>query len=212
MAQALEWLQAAAFTAWGVPVSRAESLAFVLALWMVRCNLRVNPLAWPLAIASSALYALLFANSRLYGEALLQLVFIAAALWGWWQWLRGTQDDGRALQVRHLDRQGLLWLCAVTLAAWPLAGWLLARLTDSDVPYADAFTTVASLAGQWLLGRKYVQNWPAWLLVNVASVALFAFKGLWLTVLLYALFALLSAVGWRRWARLAREPRALASA
>jgi nicotinamide mononucleotide transporter len=208
----MSWLEAAAFTLWGAVVTRAELLAFVLALWMVRCNLRVNPLGWPLAIASSALYALLFAGSRLYGEATLQLVFIAAAGWGWWQWLRGTQDDGRALQVRDLDRRGLLRLCALTLAAWPLAGWLLGRLTDSDVPYADAFTTVASLAGQWLLGRKYVQNWPAWLLVNVASVALFAFKGLWLTVLLYALFAVLSAVGWRRWARLARGSQTLASA
>jgi nicotinamide mononucleotide transporter len=208
----MQWLQAAAFTAWDVPVSRAEALGFVLALWMVRCNLRVNPLGWPLAIASSALYALLFASSRLYGEALLQLVFIAAALWGWWQWLRGTQDDGRALQVRDLGRRGLLRLGLVTLAAWPLAGWILARVTDSDVPYADAFTTVASLAGQWLLGRKYVQNWPTWVVVNVVSVALFAYKGLWLTVLLYALFAVLSAVGWRRWARLARQPRTLASA
>lgn len=209
----MQWLQAAVFTAWGVAVSRAELLAFVLALWMVHCNLRVNPLAWPLAIASSALYALLFAGSRLYGEALLQLVFIAAALWGWWQWLRGTQDDGHALQVRDLSRRGLLRLGLATLAAWPLAGWLLDSVTDSDVPYADAFTTVASLAGQWLLGRKYVQNWPTWVVVNVASVALFAYKGLWLTVLLYALFAVLSAVGWRRWARLARQqPRTLASA
>ncbi|NML14671.1 nicotinamide riboside transporter PnuC [Azohydromonas caseinilytica] len=205
----MDWLQAAAFTLWGVAVSRAEVLAFVLALWMVHCNLRVNPLAWPLAIASSALYALLFAGNRLYGEALLQFVFIAAAFWGWWQWLRGTQDDGRALQVRDLGRRGLLRLGAVTLAAWPLAGWLLHSVTDSDVPYADAFTTVASLAGQWLLGRKYVQNWPTWLVVNIASVALFAFKGLWLTVLLYGVFAVLSAVGWRRWARLARRPQGL---
>ena len=207
----MSWLQAAVFTLWGIAVSRAEVLAFVLALWMVQCNLRVNPLGWPLAMASSALYALLFADSRLYGEALLQGVFIAAAGWGWWQWLRGTQDDGRALQVRDLGRRGLLRLLAATLVAWPLVGWLLSRVTDSDVPYADAFTTVASLAGQWLLGRKYVQNWPTWLVVNVASVALFAFKGLWLTVLLYALFAVLSAVGWWRWARLARQPRALAA-
>ncbi|MDZ5456597.1 nicotinamide riboside transporter PnuC [Azohydromonas lata] len=208
----MQWLQAAAFTLWGAAVSRAEVIAFALALWMVFCNLRVNPLGWPLAMASSALYALLFADSRLYGEALLQLVFIAAAGWGWWQWLRGTQSDGHALQVRHLSRRGLALLLGATLTAWPLAGWLLARTTDSDVPWADAFTTVASLAGQWLLGRKYVQNWPTWLLVNVASVALFAFKGLWLTVVLYAVFAVLSAVGWLRWARMARSPQGLATA
>lgn len=199
----LAWLQDAAFSLWSSPVSRGEVLGFGLALWMVLCNMRVHPLAWPLAIASSALYALIFADSRLYGEAALQLVFIAVACWGWWQWLNGTQADGRALTVRYLRPRGLLAVTAATLAAWPAAGWLLDRFTDSDVPYWDAFPTVASLAGQWLLARKYVQNWPTWILVNVVSVALFAWKGLWLTVLLYALFAALAAAGWRSWARLA---------
>jgi nicotinamide mononucleotide transporter len=33
------------------------------------------------------------------------------------------------------------------------------------------------------------------------SVALFAYKELWLTAVLYALFAVLSIVGWRAWQR-----------
>jgi nicotinamide mononucleotide transporter len=69
------------------------------------------------------------------------------------------------------------------------------------VPYFDALPTAGSVAGQWLLGRQYVENWPVWLAVNVVSVALFAHKGLWLTVVLYALFALLSVFGWRAWSR-----------
>jgi nicotinamide mononucleotide transporter len=53
-----------------------------------------------------------------------------------------------------------------------------------------------------LLGRKLVENWPVWLAVNVFSVGLFAYKALWLTALLYAVFAVLSVVGWRAWQRL----------
>ena len=68
------------FTLLGSPVTGLELAAFVLSLWMVACNLRVNPLAWPLAIASSLLYGVLFAHSRLYGEAGLQLLFVALAI------------------------------------------------------------------------------------------------------------------------------------
>ena len=192
---------ASAFTLWGSPVTWLEIVAFVLALAMVWANLRVNPVAWPLAILSSLSYALLFADSKLYGEASLQFVFIALALWGWWQWLRGVQSDGARLQVRRLSARARWRVLAATLAAWPLLGLLLARATDSDVPYFDALPTVASISGQILLGRKLVENWPVWLAVNVISVFLFAHKGLWLTVLLYALFAALSVVGWRAWQR-----------
>jgi nicotinamide mononucleotide transporter len=201
-ALAAPWLAslvAPAFTLWASPISWLEIVAFVLSIAMVLCNFRVNPLAWPLAIVASALYGLLFASSRLYGEASLQLLFIVVAFWGWWQWLRGHGADGTPLRVHVLAPRARMAIGALTLAAWPLLGWLLDRHTDSDVPYLDALPTVGSIAGQFLLGRKLVENWPVWLLVNLVSIGLFAMKALWLTVLLYALFAALSVVGWRVW-------------
>ena len=197
-------LLAPAFIAWGSPVTWLEIVAFVLALAMVAANMRVMPVAWPLAIASSLLYALLFADSRLYGEASLQIFFVALALWGWWQWLRGTGEGGRPLLVRHLRARQRWAALAATAAVWPLLAALLRHTTDSDVPWFDALPTVGSIAGQILLGRKFVDNWPVWVAVNVVSVALFAYKGLWLTVLLYALFVVLALVGWGAWRRLAR--------
>jgi nicotinamide mononucleotide transporter len=194
-------LLAAPFSLLGSPVTWLELGAFVLALWMVFANMRVQLIAWPLAILSSAAYLVLFAHSRLYGEAGLQLMFIAVAAWGWWQWKYGRQDDGRALHVRSLDAPARTRLALATLAAWPLLGLLLQRTTDTDVPYLDALPTAGSVAGQWLLGRQYVENWPVWLMVNIVSVGLFAYKGLWLTVVLYALFAVLSVIGWQAWKR-----------
>jgi nicotinamide mononucleotide transporter len=179
-------------------------LAFVMSLAMVVLNIRVNAAAWPLAIAASLLYFVLFWDSRLYGEASLQIFFALVACWGWWQWLRGRGDDGAALQVRTLSRRGILLLAASLFAAWPLLATFLRHFTDTDVPWGDALPTAGSIAGQWLLGRKYVENWPVWLVVNLISIGLFAYKGLWLTVLLYALFAALSIAGWLAWSKRAR--------
>jgi nicotinamide mononucleotide transporter len=196
-------LLAAAFTLWGSPVTWLEIVAFVLGVAMVLANLRVLVIGWPLAIASSLLYALLFAESKLYGEATLQLFFVVIACWGWWQWLRGTTHDGAPLRVRTLPASQRWLAAAATLAAWPLLGLLLDHATDSDVPYFDALPSVASVTGQILLGRKFVENWPVWVAVNLISVGLFATKGLWLTVLLYAVFTLLALLGWRAWRTLA---------
>ncbi len=192
---------APAFLAWGSPVTWLEIVAFVLGVAMVLANLRVQVVGWPLAIASSVLYALLFADSKLYGEASLQLFFVAVSLWGWWQWLRGTGADGTALRVHTLSGPRRLAVAAATLAAWPLLALLLSRATDSDVPYLDALPTVASVTGQILLGRKLLENWPVWVAVNLFSVGLFAYKALWLTALLYAVFTLLALAGWRAWHR-----------
>jgi hypothetical protein len=94
-------LQYARFLSIGV-----KWLVIVLAVAMVVCNIRVNVLGWPLAIASSLLYFLLFWKSRLYGDASLQIFFALVAGWGWWQWLRGTDASGAALKVRRLGPRG----------------------------------------------------------------------------------------------------------
>ena len=196
---ALSPLFASAFTVLGAPITWAELVAFVLAIAMVVCNMRVNPAGWPLAIVSSLLYGLLFWNSRLYGDASLQVFFAAISVWGWWQWLRGHDGAGRSLHVHRLGRRGR-WIALGTLAvAWPATGLFLRRYTDTDVPWWDAFPTALSVIGQWLLGRKYVENWPVWIVVNVVSTALLAYKGLWLTVVLYGVFAVMSVFGWRAW-------------
>ena len=192
----------AAFDIRGSADSWLELVAFGLALGMVVFNIRVDPLGWPLAIASSLLYFLVFWQARLYGDASLQLFFVLIAGWGWWQWLRGTTADGRPLRVRTLRPRGR-WLAVAALGfGWPATALLLQRFTDTDVAWWDAFPTAASVLGQFLLGRKFVENWPVWIAVNGVGVALFAYKGLWPTVVLYAVFIVMSFIGWRAWRRL----------
>ncbi len=192
---------AEAFILWGTPTAWLEVIAFALALAMVACNIREIHWGWPLAAISSVLYCALFWRSKLYGDAALQVFFALVALWGWSQWLRGRRDDGSALTISRLSRRGLLASLATGALLWPATGWFLKTWTDTDVPWWDAFPTAVSVIGQVLLGRKVLENWAVWLVVNVVSVGLFAWKGLWLTTVLYTLFAALSVVGWRAWQR-----------
>ena len=190
-----------AFTLWGSPTTWLEIAAVVIALAMVGCNIREIHWGWPLAIVSSLMYFALFWRSKLYGDAALQIFFAVVALWGWFQWLRGVSADGTALHVARLARRGLVLTVATCALLWPATGLFLKTFTDTDVPWWDAFPTAVSLVGQFLLGRKYIENWAAWIVVNVVSVTLFAYKGLWLTVALYAVFIALSFVGWSAWKR-----------
>lgn len=180
-------------------MSATEIAGFVLGLVMVVCSIRELHWSWPLAMLSAILYFFVFKNSLLYGEAALQLVFVALALWGWWQWLRTPGGEQPALVIQRLSRRAWAWVILAALTLWPALALVLQHFTDSDVAWGDALPTSLSVIGQVLLGRKYIENWLVWGLVNVISVALFAYKGLWLTCLLYALFALMSVWGWRAW-------------
>ena len=182
-----------------------ELAGFVLSLAMVYCNIKEIHWGWPLAILSSALYGVVFWNSQLYGEASLQVMFILGAFWGWHQWRKGTQSNNpemqkaSALQISQLSRVELKQTAAATLLAWPVLAYFLNRYTDSDVAIWDALVTSLSLLGQYLLAKKKIENWWVWLVVNIITVGLMLMKSLWLTALLYVLFAILSYIGLKAW-------------
>lgn len=194
-----------ALSLFGWSTTPLELVSFVLAVINVLLNIRLNHWAWLFAIVSSAAYALVFFDARLYGDMGLQLVFIAVSLWGWHQWLFGRAADA-PLTVSRLSRRGWGWAALGWLAGFALLAWFLKTWTDSDVPYADGFLTAGSLLGQLLLSRKRLENWHVWIAVDVLYVALYVHKHLMLTALLYAAFVLMAVAGLRAWRRAIGRP------
>jgi nicotinamide mononucleotide transporter len=197
----------AAFTLLGTSVTWLEVLAFAFALACVACSVYEIHWGWPLLIVSSTLYGWLFYVNRLYGDVAVQAYFALSSVWGWWEWVFGRRPaaageaaaPAAGLKVAHLARRARLATLAAWLAGWPLIGAALAACTDSDVPYFNAFPTAGSFIAQLLMGLKYVECWPAWIVVDASSAALYSTKSLWLTSILYLVFASLAMVGWRRW-------------
>ena len=198
----LSFLNSPAFTLLGSPASWAELIGAVLGIVMVICNIKEIHWGWPLAFASSTMYFLVFWDSKLFGEASLQIFFAVMATWGWWQWLRGFRGMGAAgesLRVQALDTSKTIKLIAICAILWLATGLFLLKFTTTDVPWWDAFPTALSIVATFLLGRKYIENWPIWIVVNIVGMALFAYKGLWLTVGLYTVFAIMALIGWQAW-------------
>ncbi len=187
-------------------IEPVELAGFVLSLAMVYCNIKEVHWGWALAILSSAIYGLVFWNSQLYGEASLQVMFVLTSFWGWRQWRlakRNAQLDvtgaPASSSISTLAPNELQKAVMATLLSWPALTYFLHRYTDSDVALWDGLVTALSLMAQYLLAKKKIENWWVWLIVNVITVGLMMVKSLWLTALLYGLFAVLSYVGLKAW-------------
>lgn len=153
---------------------------------------------FPVAIFSCLLYIVLYYRQHLYSDSGLQILFIALSVYGWYEWLYGGRNQ-TPLAVTHTTAAE--WGLAVAFAAVFTAsfGYYLAHYTDDTFPYADSFTTGTSLAAQFLLMRKRLENWWLWLLVDIIYVPVLWAKELYLTSLLYALYLGLAAYGYWQW-------------
>jgi nicotinamide mononucleotide transporter len=160
---------------------------------------------YPFGIAMVSLYFFVFAEAKLYSDALLQIFFLAIQLYGWWNWHRHESDDG--IRVESLTgAQRLLWLAGAGIAstAWGLA---MARWTDAAMPVADAFIAGMSVSAQCLQSLRKVESWLLWIAVDALAIAVYTMRGLHVTAALYAVFLVLCVFGLAGWLRKLRAER-----
>lgn len=195
-------LNVALFTLGNDHVSVAELLGFVTGAASVWLTVLGRISNFPVGIANSAFFLVLFASARLFADSGLQVVYIVLGFSGWWQWLHGGPERSRLTVAR--SGWPLLAGCAVFAAG---ATWGLTILLDAahDVaPFWDALTTAVSLAAQFLLNCKKIENWAFWIAADVVYIPLYAVKRLDLTAIVYVLFLALCVTGVRAWRRTLR--------
>lgn len=181
------------------PFGLIETLGFVSGAWCVWLTVLANIWNWPVGIANSALYLVVFMRVRLFADSSLQVVYIILGFLGWYWWLHGGQLRGK-LTVR---RTGVLEAAAVGVAvAAATAGMTVyLRSINDSAPLLDAFTTCLSLGAQYLLTRKLLENWYLWITVDAVYIGLYAWRGLYLTSALYLIFGTMCVIGLRQWRR-----------
>jgi nicotinamide mononucleotide transporter len=177
-----------------------EILGFVTGAASVLLAVRESAWNWPVGIANNIFFLILFWKAKLYADALLQVVYIVISIFGWWNWVRGGVGHTELPISRTTARTGIL-LAIVTAAATGLFAAGLRRFTDSAVPFGDGVTTALSLTAQYMLSRKLLENWWVWMTADVIYIALYCYKSLYLTGVLYLLFfamCIAGYVGWRK--------------
>jgi nicotinamide mononucleotide transporter len=213
LAHLLAPLNAVLFRLGNDQVTTAELLGFVTGAASVWLTVRARISNFPVGIANSVFFLLLFGSARLYADSGLQVVYIALGFSGWWQWLNGGQERS-GLEVARSGAWLLAGCAAFVLAAtWGLT--LLLREAHDIAPFWDALTTAISLAAQFLLNAKRIENWAFWIAADLIYVPLYMVKRLDLTALVYVLFLGLCAAGvsgWRKALRAGHETAVTAAA
>lgn len=180
-----------------LPLGLTEVLGFVtgaLCVWLV---VKENIWNWPIGIANSVFFLILFLEARLYADMGLQVIYIILGFLGWYWWLKGGKNR-TALKVEKATLKTWFYLVPITAIGTYVMMKYLQTIGDA-APFLDALTTCMSLAAQYLLTKKYIENWYIWISADVIYIGLYIWKGLWLTGILYGLFLTMCIIGLREW-------------
>ncbi|WP_243316908.1 nicotinamide riboside transporter PnuC [Geothrix paludis] len=183
--------------------SGMEVFGFLTGAACVALLVRENIWNWPIGIANNLVFIALFYRAGLYADVGLQAFYVAISIYGWWSWLHGGRDHG-ALTVSRIRLPAAISLALAVAATTAVLAWLLRHFTNSTVPVLDSLITALSLAAQFMMTRKWLENWLVWIAANCLSVGLLIYKGLYVTSGLYLVYQVLCVLGWVAWRRALR--------
>lgn len=194
-----EWLNQS-LSVVGLATTPLEILGFITGAICVYLNTQQNVWGWFFGIINAVLYTVVFWQARLYADMGLQGYYFFTSIYGWWMWLYGGKNN-EELPVTKTPVRLYGLFTVLFLVATGMWGYLLGRFTDASFSYLDSALTAASLIGQYMMARKYLENWLVWIVADACYVVMYLYKDLHLTALLYAVFLGLAVMGYLQWRR-----------
>ena len=162
---------------------------------------RANIWNWFFGILTISLYIFIFYHTKLYADASLYVLFLALQFYGAYEWLQGGKHHSPLL-VSKADKIIYVIVLIATIILFFTIAYILRHYTDSTTVYIDAFTTAISLVAQWMMTKKWIENWWLWMLVDVVAIKMYFIKELYFSMGLYAVFFVICVIGYLTWKKL----------
>jgi nicotinamide mononucleotide transporter len=191
----MEFLSQAAsgFTA----MSYWEYIAVALGLAYLVFVMKESLWAWPCAFFSTFIYTVLFWNGALLMESLLNVYYLAMAIYGFYCWKNSKKSQPLAISSWSLEKH--LIIIAITSIIAISLGFLMDTYTRADMAYLDSLTTCFAVMTTYLVAKKVLENWLYWVIIDAVSIYLYIQKGYYPTVVLYTFYTVIAAWGYIQW-------------
>jgi nicotinamide mononucleotide transporter len=176
-----------------------EIIGVILSLIYIYLSIEQKVSLWVFGFLSSALYIVVFFQTKFYADMSLQFYYLVISVYGWFSWKKGSQDSGQELPATKTSNRLILQLGLSSVVIYFIYYLILAKFTDSTIPKADSLVGMLSVVGTWMLARKLIENWLVWIVADGIATGLFIYKGLYPTSILFFIYTVMAVVGYLQW-------------
>ena len=176
-----------------------EIVGVILSLIYLYLSIKQKISLWIFGFLSSALYIVVFFQTKFYADMSLQFYYLVISVYGWFNWKNGKPGHGSELPASKTSKRMIIQLTIASIVIYFIYYVILAKFTDSTIPKADSLVGMLSVVGTWMLARKLIENWLVWIVADGIATGLFFYKGLYPTAVLFIIYTVMALIGYLQW-------------
>jgi len=185
-----------------------EAIAFFFGIASVVYAKREHIWVYPTGLVATLITMYIFLQDRLLGDMMLNLYYSIMSIYGWWNWSRRRGNEVLLHISRTTTPEKWIGLALFIVTAAFTYGVYRVFAPEIDVTnYIDMLTSGIFFTAMWYMATKKIENWTLWILADVITVPLYAYRGWGMLSLQYLIFTILAIQGYYAWKKHLDRPR-----
>ena len=177
-----------------------EAVAFVFGIASVWYAKQENILVYPTGIICTVLTVYLLYINKYLGDMMMNLYYSIMSIYGWWNWSR-KKDDKYIVPISKTNgKEKQIGFFLFVLTMMVTYGVYTAFNYTLEIPnYIDIITSGIFFTAMWYMANKKIENWTLWIIGDLITIPLYAYRGLGMLSLQYLIFTVLAIYGYLEW-------------
>ncbi|MBP0904771.1 nicotinamide riboside transporter PnuC [Mariniflexile gromovii] len=177
-----------------------EAIVLVTGVASVWYAKKENILVYPTGLIATVISVYLLLKDKLYGDMMINFYFSIMSIYGWWNWAR-TENDEKVVKISrttHKEKIIGLGLFVLTIGFT----YLVYRIFGSEITtsnYVDMFTSGMFFTAMWYMAKKKIENWTLWIIADIVTIPLYAYRGWGMLSFQYLIFTVLAVQAYFLW-------------
>lgn len=179
-----------------------EATAFFFGIASVYYAKKENILVYPTGLISTLITVYLLYKAAYFGDMTMNFYYSVMSVYGWYNWARKKDNKYIVPISRTNDKEKIIGLLLFVLTMF--VTYAVYKLFDYELKtenYIDIFTSGIFFTAMWYMAIKKVENWTLWIVGDLITVPLYAYRGLGMLSLQYLIFTILAIQGYLAWKR-----------
>ena len=185
-----------------------EMIAFVFGIASVYYAKKENILVYPTGLIATCITVFLLYRAGYFGDMVVNFYYSVMSIYGWYIWSRPTTDNSVLPISRTSRREKLigLMLFVVTIVVIFVVYRIFAQAIEVE-NYIDVFTSGIFFTAMYFMALKKIENWTLWIVADIISIPLYAYRGLGILSLQFLIFTIMAVMAYIEWKKKLNMPQ-----
>lgn len=177
-----------------------EAIAFVFGIASVWYAKKEKILVYPTGIICTVITVYLLYINAYLGDMMMNFYYSIMSVYGWWNWSR-KKDNKYVVPISRTNSREkgigfLLFILTMVVTFLVYKGF---DYTIELPNYIDIVTSGIFFTAMWYMANKKLENWTLWIIGDIITIPLYAYRGLGMLSLQYLIFTILAIQGYLAW-------------